>query len=173
MKIRDLFVLLIKLIATLMTIELVLTTIPSFLVYLGKDYTVISDNYLPLLSVAINFILFILLFAYAEKIVKVLKIEKGFSSPILPTTSLTISMIAQLGVFFIGLSLLIGHLPTFLSNSWYWFKAQAVENPYEYVQTGNYWFVSVFNLVIGYMLISNSRKIAFWFVKNSEVKEKI
>ncbi|MGG5507795.1 MULTISPECIES: hypothetical protein [unclassified Myroides] len=168
MKIRDLFVLLIKLLTTLLTIDLLLTTLPSYLVYLGKDYTVLSDNYLPLLSTTLMLILLLLLFVYAPKIVDILKVEQGFSSPILPVTSLTAVMIAQLGVFFIGLSLLIEHIPTFLSNSWYWFKAKAVDNPYEYVQTGNYWFVSVFNLVIGYVLIRNCRKIAFWFVKNAE-----
>lgn len=64
----------------------------------------------------------------------------------------------------------LGHLPNFLSNSWYWFKASTVENPYEYVQKGNYWFVSVFNLIMGCILVSNSRKIAFWFVKSTEIK---
>jgi len=163
MKIRDLFVLVIKLGTATMLIDLVFTSVPTLIVYFSTTFLVSGSDYVSLLSVLLSMMLLVVIFKYAGKLVDFLQVEKGFTSPIIPLPHLSVLTIAQLGIFFIGLMLFIQHLPSFLSNTWYWFKSSVKEDPYEYVQTGNYWFVSVFNLILAYFLVSQPKHIASFF----------
>lgn len=169
MQVRDLFVLVIKLVVLVLLIDVFFSTIPFIAIEVATTYDVLEANRANAVTLLITLVLLVLLFRYAGKLVDWLKIEQAFSNPVLSLpASLTLAMLAQLGIFFVGVSLFIHHLPSFLSNTWFWFKATATENPYEYVQTGNFWFVSVFNLVLGYLFVFNAHRIARWIVKNQE-----
>lgn len=168
MQVRDLFILVIKLVVLVLLIDVVFSTIPFVAIEIATTHSILETNKANGVTLLISLVLLILLFRYAGKLVDWLKIEQCFSNPVLPLQHITLSMLAQLGIFFVGLSLFIHHLPSFLSNTWFWFKATATENRYEYVQTGNYWFISVFNLVLGYLLVFNAHRIARWMLKNQE-----
>jgi len=114
-------------------------------------------------------LLLVLLYVFAAKIVDNIQVErKRISKYNDPDRSINPNQNSAARYFFMGLWLLILHLPSFLSNALFWFKAKAIENPYEYVQTGNYWLVSLFNLIIGYVFVTNAYRIAHWVVKGQE-----
>ena len=165
MQVRDLFVLVIKLVVVSMGIDILFTTLPTVLLFFTAEFDVLDSNKLTVIAVVLSLLVLVLLYVLAGRIVDVLQVEKGLKSTTIQTNSFTLLHVAQLVIFCMGLGLLISHLPSFLSNSLFWFKAKAVENPYEYVQTGNYWFVSLFNLIIGYLFVANAPRIAQWVVK--------
>lgn len=170
MRVRDLFVLVLKVVALSLGIHAVLLNIPSLVMRLWMDQDVWGTNGIELLHTVLLVGLLVLLFVFAEKIVDCLKVEQGFTNPTIPTEALTLDGLTQLGLFFVGLGLIVDHLPSFLSNALFWFKAKAVDNPYEYVQTGNYWFVSLFNLFVGFWLIRNKEKVSQWVLPKEEKK---
>lgn len=160
MRVRDLFVLVVKLVAISLLIHVFIFNVPSLFMQIWMNSNIVGVNGIELVQVFLLSVLLIVLFVFAGKIVDFLQVEKGFANPTLPTTTLTLSGLTELGIFLVGLLLIVDNLPSFLSNALFWFKAKAVDNPYEYVQTGNYWFVSLFSLIIGYVLISNKGKFA-------------
>ncbi len=168
MRVRDLFVIVLKLVALSLVIHTFLLNLPLLVIRIWMDQDVLGTNGIELLYTVFLVGLLALLFVFAEKIVDFLKVEQGFTNPTIPTAALTVDGLTQLGLFFVGLGLLIDNLPSFLSNALFWFKAKAVDNPYEYVQTGNYWFASLFNLLVGYILIRNKEKISQWVSPKEE-----
>lgn len=168
MQVRDLFVLVIKLVAIIGAVDILFTTIPTVLLFFTVEYNVLDSSKFNLITVVLSLLLLVLLYVFAAKIVDKIQVEKGFKNTTIQTEALTLTKIAQLAIFCMGLGLLIQHIPSFLSNALFWFKAKAVENPYEYVQTGSYWFVSLFNLMIGYLFVTNAYRIAYWVVQEQE-----
>lgn len=168
MQVRDLFVLVLKLVAIIGCIDIISTALPTIMLLFTLELDVLGHNKLSLLTVVLSLLFLILLYVFAAKIVDKIQVEKGFSSTTIQTNSLTMTKIAQFAIFCIGLGLFIRDLPPFLTNALVWFKAKAVDNPYEYVQTGNYWFISLFNLIIGFLLVTNTYRIAHWVIKGQE-----
>ncbi|MBB1149288.1 MULTISPECIES: hypothetical protein [unclassified Myroides] len=171
MRVRDLFVLVVKLVAGGLLIDVLVLNLPLVLYQIGMKEDVMGTNAMELVHILLLLVGLVLLFVYAGHIVDFFRVEKGFSNLTIPSKSLTMIGLTQLGVFFVGLRLIVDNLPSLVSNALFWFKAKSVNNPYEYVQTGNFWFVTLFNIVLGYLLISHMRKIALWVIPNQEEQE--
>lgn len=115
--------------------------------------------------------LFYLLLWKAEKISDLLKLEKGFDQERIDFGGLKSLDIIKFGILIIGGFLFIENIPTFLSHTLFAFKSsipqgfdQAYENrgilKYNRLEDYVYWVSSGLNLLVGYLLIVNFKKIS-------------
>lgn len=168
MEVRDLFMLLIRLIAVFLGIDVFYSLISTVVVLFSTNLDVLSNNKINGINTVLIAVFLILLFVYAGKIVDFLKVERGFSNTAIATQNLTLSKVAQFGVFYIGLLMIVNHLPSFLSDAIFWFKVNAIDDSYNDMKIDNNWFVAIFNLVLGFLLLRNTAVVADWLIKGED-----
>lgn len=164
---RDFFMLLIKIFGLYSMIISIFTVLPSYITYALEDLGLFSLVWISLV-IAVIFGLFALLIFKSDKVVSVLKLDKGFEEEKIDFGNLKSTDLIKTGIFIIGGMLFLNNTPEFLSHSYFAFKENIVGTPYPSLEKF-YWAVSGINLLIGYLLLTNyhhiSKKIHFYHDK--------
>jgi hypothetical protein len=98
--------------------------------------------------------LFVVLIFKADKVVRLLKLDKGFDDEKIEIGNLKPTDIIKIGTFIIGGLLILDNIPAFLSHSLFAFKGDVIGLEYN-SQDKFRWAVSGLNLIIGYLLLTN------------------
>lgn len=172
---RDFFILIIKIFGLYSIITSLFSVLPNNISFVIQNIEIIGIIWL--LTTALIIIgLFYLLLSKADKISKLLKLENGFDEDRIDFNGLKSLDIIKFVVLIIGGLLFVENIPTFLSHTLFAFKSsipqgfdQAYENQgllkYNRLEDYVYWISSAFNLIIGYLLIANFKKISNYLNK--------
>jgi hypothetical protein len=98
--------------------------------------------------------LFVVLIFKADKVVRLLKLDKGFDDEKIEIGNLKPTDIIKIGTFIIGGLLILDNIPAFLSHSLFAFKGDVIGLEYN-SQDKFRWAVSGLNLIIGFLLLTN------------------
>ena len=155
---RDFFILAIKLFGLYFVIHGLFFMIPYGLSPPFDQYYVYTII-LNVISIIFIVGLFVLLLFKSGKIVKLLKLEKGFDDERIEIGNLHAQDVVKIGTFIIGGLIFIENIPSFLSHSFFALKGEiAGKQHYAFDKFG--WAISGFNVVIGYLLLTNFDFIA-------------
>jgi len=155
---RDFFVLLIKVFGLYSLITALFSSLPGQLAFLSSGLDSISISIF-IFSIAFVLGLFALLVFKADRVVNLLKLDRGFDEDRIELENVQADQIIKIGTFIIGGFLLLDNLPAFLSQTIFAFKSSQIGwEPTENDRTS--WFVTGLNLVIGYLLITNYEFVA-------------
>lgn len=172
---RDFFILIIKIFGLYSIITSLFSVLPNNISFVIQNIEIIGIIWL--LATALIIIgLFYLLLSKADKISELLKLENGFDEDRIDFNGLKSLDIIKFVVLIIGGLLFVENIPTFLSHTLFAFKSsipqgfdQAYENQgllkYNRLEDYVYWISSAFNLIIGYLLIANFKKISNYLNK--------
>lgn len=172
---RDFFILIIKIFGLYSIITSLFSVLPNNISFVIQNIEIIGIIWL--LATALIIIgLFYLLLSKADKISKLLKLENGFDEDRIDFNGLKSLDIIKFVVLIIGGLLFVENIPTFLSHTLFAFKSsipqgfdQTYENQgllkYNRLEDYVYWISSAFNLIIGYLLIANFKKISNYLNK--------
>lgn len=166
---RDFFIVLIKVFGLYLIIVTVFSTLPyNIMLATGIGYVGVIWIIAAILIVA--GLLFLLL-TQAGRISDILNLEKGFDEERIDFSGLKNLDLIKFVLLLIGGFLFLENLPVFLSDTLLIFKAfvpkgfdSAYENQgtlrYDRLEDYTHWISSGFNLLVGYLLISNFKKIS-------------
>ncbi|GEO22945.1 hypothetical protein CQA01_34790 [Cyclobacterium qasimii] len=104
--------------------------------------------------------LFVALIFKADKVVELLKLDRGFDDDKIEIGSLEPADIIKIGTFIIGGLLILDNIPAFLSHTLFALKGDVVGLEYNNIQDKFNWAVSALNLIIGFLLITNYEFVA-------------
>ncbi|MFD0976984.1 hypothetical protein [Salinimicrobium gaetbulicola] len=166
---KDFFRILIKLFGIYALILSLFTYIPSNISYITYQFEPINLIYVFGFTALIIGV-YILLIRQTDRIINLLKIDKGFDDERIILGELNAVKILQLGLIIIGGFLIIDYLPNFLNYTFLAFKGQVSPSGLNYMEQVQFgsptdylnWFVSGFNLILGYLLLTNYLRIAKW-----------
>ncbi len=162
---RDFFRLLIKLFALQALIGSFFVLLPSAVSYLdlwGEDWLFYSLSILG--SAIVIILLFIWIIFNPDRIVNALKLDSGFEEERFALTQITTQSILQLGVIIIGGLLFVENVIPFITDCYYALKLSQ-QYLFDFGQNGHAMVVSGVNSFLGYLLFSNGKRIASWFLK--------
>jgi hypothetical protein len=166
---RDLFIVLIRIFGLLVTLNVVFQTFPMNLSWMVYDF---SFWYLlwiiSLLALVVG--VFFLLIIKTDKVVSLLRLDKGFDDDRVDFGSLTSVQIVKLGIFLIGGALIIQNITPILSNLFLLFSSQVSNNYHlENMSRGSLLDLSIaaINMIAGYFMVTRFGDIAMWFTKSS------
>ncbi|MEQ6124634.1 hypothetical protein AAON49_10565 [Pseudotenacibaculum sp. MALMAid0570] len=171
MELKDLFKLALKLIAIFYAIEAIFIIGSNIRYFLyGYDLLNISSIWM-FISTIVPVLMYYLIFVQSDKLIKFLKIDKGFTSQQVNFGNLSSGEILKISFIIFGLIMIVWGLPNFVTNCFYAFKysagnhllsdSEALKYDYfEITQSGIY-------ILLGYLMISNYKRIANWFDKQS------
>lgn len=153
---RDFFILLIKVFG-LYSVVITLFSVPGHLPFvMGIDTYVII---LIAVTVLVAIGLFVVLIFKSDKIVTLLKLDRGFDEDKIELGNLKPSNIIKMATFIIGGLLILDNLPSFLIYSFFAFRSHmtgiASGTPDKFS-----WIISGLNLIIGFLLLTNYNFVA-------------
>lgn len=174
---RDFFILIIKIFGLYSIITSLFSVLPSNISFVIQNIEIVGIIWL-IATALIVIGLFYLLISKADKISEFLKLENGFEEDRIDFGGLKSLDIIKFVILIIGGFLFIENIPTFLSHTLFAFKSsipqgfeQAYENrgilKYNRLEDYVYWISSGFNLIIGYLLIVNFKKISNYLNKKT------
>lgn len=165
---RDFFILIIKLFGLYSLILSLFTFIPKNFSLALFEIDIISIVWMIMASLIIIGI-FILLIFKSEKIVKLLKLDKGFDDDKIILGNFDQKQIVMLSSILIGGFLIIDNIASFLSHTIFFFKADITGMKYNNLSYLK-WTISGLNIIMGYLLITNHKSIAK--LLNTEITDK-
>ena len=174
---RDFFIILIKIFGLYSIISVLFSVLPNNISFVIQNIEFVGIIWL-IVSVVIIIGLFFLLLIKADKISNILRLEKGFDEERIDFGGLKSLDIIKFVVLIIGGFIFIENIPTFLSHTLFAFKSsmpqgfdQAYDKQgilkYNRIEDYVYWASSAFNLLIGYLLITNFKKISEYLNKRT------
>ncbi len=168
---RDFFRIIIKLFGLFSLITTIFELIP-----VNLSYAVSMNGFEPylilwtiiLVVIAIAFFTFILF--KTDKIIDILKLDRGFDEEKIHFENFNSTNIVKLAAILIGGMMIINSFPEFLNHAYHAFKSSVGANLF-YDETYNEkqyfnWILSGINLIIGYLLLTNYKKITNSLLKN-------
>lgn len=153
MKVKDFFVLIIKLFGLYSIVTVLFNIIPKNIsfVLLSPELTIIISL---VIGMVITVALLLLLIAKADKIVSLFKLEKNFENDSFEFGNLTPVEIVKIATCIVGGFLIIHNLPILIYQSVEAFnsdiQSQSLTSTYKWN-----WFVNGLNVLIGYYIITN------------------
>jgi len=158
---KDLFVLLIKIFGLFSAVTSLFSVLPNNIMFALDSVDVISIIWVTV-AIAVILGLFLILIFKANKIVELLKLDRGFEEERIDFGNLSSTDIIKIGTFVIGGFLIIDNVPDFLSQTLWSFKKEIIGMEFTAKDKFN-WAVSGLNLLIGYLLLTNYRFVAKLF----------
>jgi len=156
---KDLFILMIKLFGLYWIIQVLLYVLPQNISFAMNKINDISLVGFMLLPVLIILVLFTFILFNADKIVRILKLDKGFDDDKIEFGNLNASSIIKAGIFIIGGLLLLENIPYLIK-----FFLIVFQKTSAHKETGTHekfnLVVSVINVILGYLLMTNYDIIA-------------
>jgi hypothetical protein len=155
---RDFFILLIKVFGLFSAVTTLFSVLPSNISLAMLDLDAFSILWI-ISAILVVVGLFVALIFKADKVVRLLKLDKGFDSDQIEIGHLKGIDIIKLGTFIISGLSIIDNIPTFLSHSLFAFKGNTIGLEYN-TEDKFYWAVSGLNLLIGFLLLTNYEIVA-------------
>lgn len=155
---KDFFTLLIKVFGLFSLVTSLFSVLPSNISFAITNIDAISIIWI-VVTISVVTGLFVLLIFESDKVVNILKLDKGFDSERIEFGNLGANDIIKIGTFIMGGILILENIPPFLSHTLFAFKGSVVGFEYNDVDKFN-WVVSGLNLVIGYLLMTNYEFVA-------------
>ena len=155
---RDFFIIIIRLFGLYSLILSLFTFIPNSFPIAFYDIDTISMIWI-IGATLITLGIFLLLIFKSDKLVQILKLDKGFDDDKIEFGNFDQKNIIMLSSILIGGFLIIDNISGFLSQIIFFFKADLIGTEYNnlsYLQ----WTISGLNIIIGYLLITNHKSIA-------------
>jgi hypothetical protein len=163
---RDFFRLIIKLFGLYSGVLTVFTVIPNNInnVLFQFDVTILLFI---IGTTLIILLLFLFLIFKADYIIDRLKLDKGFDDEIIQFGNMNNESIVKLAVFLIGGFLIIDYLPNFLNYTFQAFRSKIQNSEYSNLPINYFnWTVSGINIILGYLLITNYKRVSPFLSKN-------
>lgn len=161
---RDFFILAIKLFGLYFVVATVFSAVPN-----DFAFALTSPDILALIWVILVLIivvgLFVILIFKSERIVGLLKLDKGFDDDRIDLGSPKFLDVVKAAVFIIGGLLIIDNIPTFLCYAFIAFKKELSGIIYS-GSSEFYWAVSTIKIILGFLLIKNYKSIATLLLKD-------
>ena len=158
---KDLFVLLIKIFGLFSAVTSLFSVLPNNIMFALNCVDLISIAWV-IIAIAVVLGLFLILIFKANKIVELLKLDRGFEEERIDLGNLSSTVIIKIGTFVIGGFLIIDNVPGFLSHTLWSFKKEIMGMEFTAKDKFN-WAVSGLNLLIGYLLLTNYRFVGKLF----------
>lgn len=115
---------------------------------------------------------FLLLLFKSDAIVRFLRLEKGFDDDTIIFGNFNDSSVVKLAILLIGGFLILDNFSDFIAHCYFGFKSSIGSTLLEdrsYSERDYFkWFVSAFNVLIGYLFVTNFKKIAGWMLDGSK-----
>lgn len=150
---RDFFILIIKVFGLFSVVTSLFSGLPSNISFAITEIDALSILWI-VMAIVIVVGLFVALIFKADKVVQLLKLDKGFDDEKIEIGNLKPTDIIRIGTFIIGGLLILDNIPAFLSHSLFAFKRNVVGLEYN-SQEKFHWAVSGLNLIIGFLLLTN------------------
>ncbi len=148
---RDFFILLVKIFGLYSIIKTLFSVIPSSLSFIGMNNDLFTSFWI-IFIIAVTVGLTVAFLFKSDKIVKLLKLERGFDEDRIDFGGLKPTDIIKLCTFIIGGFLVLDNIPNFLSHALFSFKSEMIGQEYmskEYFR----WAVSGVNILLGLLLV--------------------
>lgn len=166
---RDFFILVIKLFGLMSIVTSLFSIIPS-----NISLSLMEIDAFSLIWIAITIVtvigLFVLLVFNADKVVRLLRLDKGFDNEKIELGNLNSAEIVKIGTFIIGGLLILDNIPGFLSHTLFAFKGSVIGQVYDSKDNFN-WVISGINIFIGYLLLTNFSFVAKILKMKNKVNE--
>jgi membrane-anchored glycerophosphoryl diester phosphodiesterase (GDPDase) len=150
---RDFFILVIKLFGLMSILTSLFSVIPGNISFALTDIEAFSLIWIAF-TILVVIGLFVILVFKADKIVGLLKLDKGFDDEKIELGSLNSSDIVKIGAFIIGGLLILDNIPGFLSHTYFAFKGSVSGQFYDTTDKF-YLAVNGINIFLGYLLMTN------------------
>ncbi|HSY61701.1 MAG TPA: hypothetical protein VK796_07480 [Cytophaga sp.] len=166
---KDFFIIIIKLFGLYTVITTLFSVIPSMLALSQMGFDAYGYIY-ALSSIGFFALVFIYLLNHSEKVVTFLKLDQGFDSDVIQIEKLDKVQLIQLGLIIVGGLIFLEHLPSLLTNCFYFYKALSQDSidygEIEFSTTGNYAYLTTdfISVLLGYLVFTNHEKLAKRFV---------
>ena len=103
--------------------------------------------------------------------------DRGFDEERIEFSNFSMENILKLALIIVGCMLIINNIPTFIVQSYYYIKINISTNladsfGYTY-QNGYQWSLSIFNLILGYILLTNYPALGKFILKITQKKEEV
>ena len=172
---RDFFRLLIKLFTLYSATFAIFSLLPTYIGYAVNAYEPFTII-LAIASVVIILGLLITLIFGADKIIDLLKLDRGFDDERIEFGNLKEIEILKLAIIVIAGLLIIDNFPLFLNHCYLAFKDQVSSNGvdgiyagYTYEQVDYFEFaISAISILIGYLMITNYTNVANWLSRTDK-----
>jgi len=162
---RDFFIVIIKLFGLYALVTSAFTILPSTTTLLTSvDFTSIVILCL-ILVVLVG--LFVFLVFKSDKIVDLLKLDKGFDEDRIDFGNIDSTLIIKLATILIGGTIFLNNLSTFIHALVLAFKSEATGIEFDYRTKYNL-VVNGINILIGYLLLTNYKLVAKFLTKNEQ-----
>lgn len=166
---KDLFRITLKLIAIYSLILTVLEIISTYVTIVFNQFYSITTLWVFLYTL-FYVIFFTVLFFKTDKIISLLRLDKGFDSDNISLEKLDTESVIKIASVIVGVLLVIENLSEFASHMFYSFKYSVepklhIDNSYtkeDYLR----WTVCGLQILIGYLIILNTDKISKWLSKS-------
>lgn len=171
---RDFFRIIIKLFGLYSLILTVFTWIPSNLPFFTYGFELVPVL-LVLALTLLSFLMFYILIIKTDAIITFLKLDKGFDDPNITIGNISSDKVLMLGIIIVGGLLLIHSLADFFLYSFLAFKKEVQKGSFEGILNDSFgtaadyfsWGFAGINAVLGYVLVTNYRRIGKWLSVDS------
>ena len=172
---RDFFRIIIKLFGLYSATLAIFSLLPTYIGYAINEFDLITV-FLAIGSLIIIVLLLIALIFGADKIINVLKLDKGYDEERIDFGNLKEINILKLAIIIMGGFLIIDNFPVFLNHCILHLKDQVSRNgndgmlnAFTYEQVNYFQFaISAISILIGYLMITNYTNIAKWLSKTDK-----
>lgn len=166
---KDLFRILIKLLATYSLIITVFTTIPSSISYLPMY----SDDLIFMIGWIIGSLLivgglFLWLLRKPDGIINLLKLDKGFDDELIDLKIAKPELVLHIGLIVIGGIMFVDNILLFITYTYTAFQAD-IDGNMMGEWDKQWWVVSALKTFVGYLLVWNYAPITTWILKRQVV----
>lgn len=172
---RDFFRIIIKLFGLYSLILVVFNYKPTNIGYMFRDFQWVALVWILGLTTFVASI-YIFLILKVDRIIDLLKIDKGFDDEQIILGDFTTKKLVQFAILLIGGFLIVDHLPSFLHNSYIAFKQQVTGGRLNYVEDMQYktsyfyreWILEGLNILIGLLFLTNYQRMKNWLTRKEK-----
>lgn len=165
----DLFRVIIKMFGLYCFIEALFQFVPNLSVSWGFNSSNFVLSLIYLLSTLL--IAFLLLFQ-TDRLIRVLRLEKGFDGKYIETKDLNTTWLFNLGLILLGLLMIVDNIAQFLNFCYLAFKKQVASNGLDEIDGAmldlqldyHWWIISGLNVLIGLIMLTNYKQISKLFI---------
>jgi len=171
---KDFFRIIVKLIGLYWMVTTLYAQLPFLISVFFKEF---NSTYLPytISYFVICISLFVFLVFYTDKVISLLKLDKGFDDDKIEFSNFNTANIVKLALIIVSCILIVNNISPFINQSYYFFKLKFSMNLSDtvgYTSQNDYiWATSFVNLLSGYLLLTNYPAVSGFIMKITQKKE--
>ncbi len=175
---RDLFRVTLKLAGLYFIITMLFNSLPSLIVFVtNSNENMLFGLLMMLFGIFIFLSIFAILIFKPDVIINILKLDKNFNDDEIRIKQPSFVNMLQWGIILLSLSVLLKHLPMFITNVLFAFKlfvidsGKDISNQLQYGMLTNYtdWSIKIVALVISLLMLTNSKSIANYIIRKNKI----